>query len=159
MWAIYIFLGLVHLFSCSRIGRPPIRGIQYINRWQKLECRNCSRAVPFLWIFSSNFHDCVFVVHILAEAFNQTARTPKHWAGKYVQSEAKIYRPLEADAGALIHNPVKVLGDLKKNNCNNCLLLPSISGSFLLMALTKKRLCSKDVREWLYTSKIQHRSR
>jgi hypothetical protein len=37
---------------------------EYINRSQKHECRNwdCSRAVPFLGIFASNFQSCVFAV-------------------------------------------------------------------------------------------------
>jgi hypothetical protein len=62
-WAIYVFPRSVHLVSCSRIGRP-IRGIPYINRSQKHECRSwdCSRAVPFLGIFVSNFRYCVFAV-------------------------------------------------------------------------------------------------
>jgi hypothetical protein len=36
----------------------------YINRSQKHECRNrdCSRAVPFLGLFVSNFLYCVFAV-------------------------------------------------------------------------------------------------
>ncbi len=40
--------------SCSRIGRPITENI---NRPQKHECRNwdCSRAVPFMGIFVSNF--------------------------------------------------------------------------------------------------------
>ncbi len=63
LWAIYILPRSAHLFSCSRIGRP-IRGIYNINHSQKHECRNwdCSRTVPFLEIFVSNFRYCVFAV-------------------------------------------------------------------------------------------------
>ncbi len=56
---------------CNPLGPPiflqqnirPMRGI-HINRSQKHECRNgdCSRAVPFLGIFVSNFRYCVFAV-------------------------------------------------------------------------------------------------
>ncbi len=45
LWANYIFPRLAYLFSCSRIGRP-IRGIQYINRSQKHNCRNWDCSLP-----------------------------------------------------------------------------------------------------------------
>ncbi len=61
LWAIYIFPGLVHIFSCSRIGR---RIVGYINRSQAQECGNWDwgRAIPFLGIFVSNFRYCVLAV-------------------------------------------------------------------------------------------------
>ncbi len=63
LWAIYIFPGSVHIFSCSRISRP-IVGILYINRSQTHECVNWDSgcAIPFLGIFVSNFRYCVFAV-------------------------------------------------------------------------------------------------
>ncbi len=58
VWAIYRLQSSVHLFSCSRIGRT-IRGIS--KSLKEHECRNwdCSRAVPFLWIFVSNLRYCL----------------------------------------------------------------------------------------------------
>ncbi len=38
LWAIYIFQGLVHIFSCSRIGRP--WSWKYINLAQIYKCMN-----------------------------------------------------------------------------------------------------------------------
>ncbi len=78
----------VLLFSCSRIGRP-IRRIYKSLTETWMYCRSCSRAVPFLGMFFSNYRYCVFAVHILAEAFNQTARTTKHWAGKYKKRQIR----------------------------------------------------------------------
>ncbi len=55
--------GSVHLFSCSRIGRPT-RGIY--KTLTEHECRNWdwSRAVPFLAIFVQNFRYCVFACKV-----------------------------------------------------------------------------------------------
>ncbi len=60
LWAIYIFPRSAHLFSYSRTGRD--RSEEYINCTWRHECKNwdCSRAVPFLGIFVSNFRYCVF---------------------------------------------------------------------------------------------------
>ena len=57
LWAIYIFPGLVHIFSCHRIGRP-IMGIYKLSKdtWMwKLG----------LEIFFSNFRYCFFAVQKL----------------------------------------------------------------------------------------------
>ncbi len=61
LWVIYIFLWAVHLFSCSRIGRPIW---EYINRSQKHDCRNWDwgRAVSFLGIFVLSFRYTLFAV-------------------------------------------------------------------------------------------------
>jgi hypothetical protein len=61
LWTIYIFSGSVHIFSCSRKGRP---SWESINRSQTNECGNWNwcRAIPFLGIFVSNFRYCVFAV-------------------------------------------------------------------------------------------------
>ncbi len=52
----------VHIFSCSRTGRP-IVGI-YKSLSQTHECGNWDRGrpIPFLGIFVSNFRYCVFAV-------------------------------------------------------------------------------------------------
>jgi hypothetical protein len=69
---ICIIPGSVHLFSCSRIGRPTVR--IYIST-QKHECRNwdCGRANPFLGIFVSNFRYSIFAVsygHVQMKVYN-----------------------------------------------------------------------------------------
>jgi hypothetical protein len=48
---LYIPIGSVYIFSCSRIGRSTVG--TYINRSQAHECGNsdCSRAIPCLEIF------------------------------------------------------------------------------------------------------------
>ena len=66
LWAIYTFPEPVHIFSCSRIGRPrsTILGIykSLTNTWiEKLGLRP---AIPFLGIFVSNFRYCVSAVCI-----------------------------------------------------------------------------------------------
>ncbi len=60
LWAINTFSGSVHIFSFSRTDRS----WECINRSQTHECENwyCSRAIPFLGIFVSNFRYCVFAV-------------------------------------------------------------------------------------------------
>ncbi len=56
LWAVYIFPGLVHAFSCSRIDRLMW---ECINRSQTHECGwDWSRAFPLLGIFVSNFRYC-----------------------------------------------------------------------------------------------------
>ena len=67
LWAIYIFPGSVHIFSCSRIAAEwADRWWKYINRSQTHECGkwDWGRAIPFLGIFVSNFlyFHCVFAV-------------------------------------------------------------------------------------------------
>ncbi len=73
LWAIYIFPGSVHIFSCSRIGRP------IMNRSQTYEYGNCDcgRASPFLGIFVSNFWHCVFVV--LCTSHGRVIGSPPIW--------------------------------------------------------------------------------
>ncbi len=63
LWAIYIFLRSVYLFSCSTIGTPIVE--IYVNRSQKHERRNWDwgRAVSILGIFVSNVRYTVFAVH------------------------------------------------------------------------------------------------
>ncbi len=60
LWAIDIFPGSVHIFSCSRRGTP-IPGIY--NRSQKHECRygDRDRSVPF-WEYLFEFWYCVYAV-------------------------------------------------------------------------------------------------
>ncbi len=60
--AIDIFSESVHIFSCSRIGRPTLG----IHNSLTDECGNwdLGRAIPFLGIFVSNFRYCVFAVYI-----------------------------------------------------------------------------------------------
>ncbi len=56
LWAIYtcIFPRLVHLFSCSRIGRPIVW--EYINRSQKNEYRNWGWGLPVqFWVYLFRF--------------------------------------------------------------------------------------------------------
>ena len=52
LWAIYIFLGSVHKFGCSKIDRP-IVGILYINRSQTNECRKLDWGLA-IGTFSGN---------------------------------------------------------------------------------------------------------
>ncbi len=54
LWAIYIFLPLVHLFSCSRVGRPIVGKYKSLTETWMQEL-GLWRAVPFLGIFVSNF--------------------------------------------------------------------------------------------------------
>ncbi len=77
----YIFPGSVHIFSCSRIGRR-IVGIQYINRSQTHECGNFDwgRAIPFLWIFVSNFRYCVFAVHATKQELARSGGMQRHYS-------------------------------------------------------------------------------
>ncbi len=68
LWAIYIFPGSVHLFSCSRIGWPIV---EYIIRSLTYECGNWDWgqwggvAILFLGIFVSNCRYCVFAMQLL----------------------------------------------------------------------------------------------
>jgi hypothetical protein len=70
LWAIYIFPGSVHLFSCSRIGRPIVGIYAHIYRSQTHKCGNWDwgHAIPFSGnIFVSNFRYCVFAVHVVSQ--------------------------------------------------------------------------------------------
>jgi len=59
LWAINIFPGSVHIFSCSRIGRQ-ILGIYTVHRIEI----DCGRTISFLGIFVSNFRYCAFTLGI-----------------------------------------------------------------------------------------------
>ncbi len=60
LWAIYIFPGSAHIFSCRRIGRSMW---EYINRSQNHEYWDYGRAIPSMGIFVTNFF-AVCVLHI-----------------------------------------------------------------------------------------------
>ncbi len=64
LWAIYILYSHVQP-TFFPAAEQADRSEEYANRLQKHECRNwdCSRAVPFLGIFVSNFRYCVFAVY------------------------------------------------------------------------------------------------
>jgi hypothetical protein len=59
LWAIYIFPGSVHIFSCSRIGRR-ILGIDTVHR-MKIDC---GVTISFLGICVSNFRYFAFTLDI-----------------------------------------------------------------------------------------------
>ncbi len=108
--AIYIFQRLVHLFSCSRIGRL-IRGIyKSLTETWMYECRNwdCSRAVPLLGIFVSNFGYCVFAVcwctdHLQYETVN--AREMKNKIREFIHALISVNVVKAAGAGTAMQWP------------------------------------------------------
>jgi hypothetical protein len=64
LWMIYVSTGSVHIFSCSRIGRPMVgiyKSLTDTGMW-KLGLRG--HAIPFLGIFVSNFFCFVFAMQI-----------------------------------------------------------------------------------------------
>jgi hypothetical protein len=76
LWAIYKFPRLEHLFSCSRKGRL-IRGIyKSITEIWVYRKRDCSRSVPFLGIFVSNFRYCVFAMWSVGQDSIPKFRSP-----------------------------------------------------------------------------------
>ncbi len=82
LWTIYIFPRSAHLYSCSRLKAD--RSEECINRSQKHEYRNwdCSRAVPFLWIFVSNFRYFVFAVRWTADSWPAIALCDRLWRSR-----------------------------------------------------------------------------
>ncbi len=60
--SIYSHVRPIYFPAAEKAARPE----KNINRSQNHECRNwdCSRAVPFLVRFFSNFRYCVFAVHL-----------------------------------------------------------------------------------------------
>jgi hypothetical protein len=81
-----------HSFVCERSiyshVRPTYFPEKYITRSQKHECRNwdCSRAVPFLEMFVSNFRYCVFAVCVGALRKNITKTIFTHTNGMFLAS-------------------------------------------------------------------------
>ncbi len=72
LWAVYIFPGLVHKFSCSRICRPILRLRIYkslTDTW--MWNWNWGRAIPLLgicvWIFGIVSMQCRDSLHVLLE--------------------------------------------------------------------------------------------
>ncbi len=75
LWAIYIFPGLVHIFSCCRIVGPIVGIYKIAHRNMNVEIGTEAAPIPFLWIFLTNFRYCVFaestVVHQQLKSSNQ----------------------------------------------------------------------------------------
>jgi hypothetical protein len=49
LWAVYIFPGLVHIFPCSRIGRPLLETHIYISHWYKSVGTGRQNIIILFW--------------------------------------------------------------------------------------------------------------
>ncbi len=92
----YIFPRSVHIFSCSRIGRPLAQSWEYMNRSQTHECGNWDwgRTIPFLGIVVSNFRYCVFVVYLTLQVHRDVRWVQQNISSwRWILSFHIIWRP------------------------------------------------------------------